>query len=279
MSIKDDYLHFRDSRGLRTSNFADRVVLQKFIKDRLDDIWLEKPSFTNGGLLQNYMTNFAIGFAYYDCRPTSFCQKRCYGLPIAGLHDYYMLRLGVITSESFKKNDVRFLRMLRDTIRSKRLRCLKLGHWGDAVLEQIPAIADLVKGLPDVVFWWYTRKQEIALAANSLNIPNLRTYLSLDPSAEYPSRMDYPYPSRFTYLLGDGEFHPNHKEMLSDPRLVAVFTLKKGRTVEDPSLYGLSNDPKVCEEKRFIAEHGKKGRLVCLSCKDRCNFLSQMPTA
>ncbi len=191
-------------------------------------------------------------------------------MPLDAISDYNMLRLGVMTSESLKKGDARFLGPLRNAIRVKKLRCLKIGHWGDAVPEQIPAIEELVKGLPDVVCWWYTRKQEIAIAVNELNIPNLRTYLSLDPFTKYPSHEDYPF--GFTYLFGDGELHPKHEQMLSDERLVALFTLKKGRTVEDPSRYGLSKHPKICEARKSSAEHGKKGQLVCLSCKNRCNF-------
>ena len=121
MSIKDEYLFFRNSKGLKTNNFTDRVVLQNFLRDHLEEIWRENPNFTNGGLLSNYMTRFAIGFAYYDCRPSPFCKKRCYGLPISGLHDYYMLRLGVITSESLKTGDMRFVNILKSKIKQLNL--------------------------------------------------------------------------------------------------------------------------------------------------------------
>lgn len=129
MTVRDEYLQFRDSKGLKTNRFNDRVILQKFLKDRIKQIWSERPNFSNGGLLTNYMTRYAIGFAYYDCRPTAFCQKRCYGLPIAGLHDYYMLRLGVITSESFRTGDSRFLSILHNKVKELRLMFLKIGHW------------------------------------------------------------------------------------------------------------------------------------------------------
>jgi hypothetical protein len=65
MSVKDEYLDFKTAKGLKTRCFADRVLLQKFLKDRIEDIWAEKPNFSNGGLLRNYMTRFAIGFAYW----------------------------------------------------------------------------------------------------------------------------------------------------------------------------------------------------------------------
>ena len=113
MSVKDEYLDFRNNQGLKTSIFEDRVKLQYFIKDNLPEILRGKPKFQNGGLLSNYMTRYAIGFAYYDCRPTRFCQKRCYGLPIAGMHDYFMLRLGVITSEAFKNGDEGFISLVK----------------------------------------------------------------------------------------------------------------------------------------------------------------------
>ena len=99
MTVKEEYLAFRNRNNLNTAKFSDRVRLQHFLKERLDRIWSERPKFNNGGLLSNYMTGYAIGFAYYDCKPTSFCQSRCYGLRISGLHDYFMLRLSVITSE------------------------------------------------------------------------------------------------------------------------------------------------------------------------------------
>lgn len=63
MSIKDEYLSFRNSMGLKTNVFNDRVKLQKFIKQNLGEIWREKPNFSNGGLLSNNMTRFTIGFA------------------------------------------------------------------------------------------------------------------------------------------------------------------------------------------------------------------------
>ncbi|RZN36754.1 MAG: hypothetical protein EFT35_07680 [Methanophagales archaeon ANME-1-THS] len=171
MSIKDEYLEFKAQYQLRTNKFDDRVTVQKFLRDRLEDIWAEGPHFTNGGLLSNYMTQFAIGFAYYDCTPSSFCKTRCYGLPIKGVHDYYMLRLGVITSESLKTDDPRFMRVLSEKI--KDLKCLEIGHWGDAVLEQVPTIIKLVKENSNTIFWWYTKKKDIALAVNNYNLPNL----------------------------------------------------------------------------------------------------------
>lgn len=100
MSVKEEYLDYRKSNDLKIAEFSDRVKLQTFLRERIDKIWAERPKFTNGGLLSNHMTGFALGFAYYDCRSTAFCRSRCYGLRISGLHDYYMLRLSVITSES-----------------------------------------------------------------------------------------------------------------------------------------------------------------------------------
>jgi hypothetical protein len=133
MSVKNDYLLYREINGLRTNNFADRVMLQFYLKSRLED----------GGLYANHMTGFAIGFAYYDCRPTEFCRERCYGLPIAGINDYYMLRLAVITSEALKITDERYLNHLIPKIRN--LEYLKIGHWGDATREQIPTIANIIR--------------------------------------------------------------------------------------------------------------------------------------
>ena len=268
MSVKKEYLLFKAQNGLRTNNFNDRVILQKFLRDRLDDIWREKLKFSNGGLLSNYMTHLAIGFAYYDCRPSSFCKTRCYGLPISGIHDYYMLRLGVITSESLKSGDPRYLEPLSKSI--KTLKYLKIGHWGDAVLEQVPIIARLVKENPNTNFWWYTRKKEIASAANERELPNLRAYLSLDPSTDYPSHSEYPF--GITYLLGQGLCHNNHEDILADTRLVAIFPLKKGKFIEDPENYGVANHPKLCEEKKLLSQLGSKGHEICLSCAGHCKY-------
>lgn len=73
MTVKEEYLSFRDNNNdkLDTAIFSDRVKLQLFLKERLVRIWSERPKFTNGGLLSNYMTGYAVGFAYYDCKPTS----------------------------------------------------------------------------------------------------------------------------------------------------------------------------------------------------------------
>ncbi len=268
MSVKDEYLSYRNKKGLKTRVFSDRVKLQRFLRDRLDAIWAEKPTFTNGGLFKNQMTGFALGFAYYDCKPSQFCKTRCYGLPIAGINDYYMLRLAVLASESLKTKDPRFLTPLFK--KTKGLDVVKIGHWGDAVLQQVPTIIELVKKNPDTIFWWYTRKIELAMAVNNFNLSNLRSYLSLDPTTPYPSYSEYPY--GLTYVIGDQLFHKNHQEILSDDRLVAVFTKKKVRTIEDPSDYGLSNHPKLCIEKKM--QPGKKAANICLSCSDRCNFRS-----
>lgn len=270
MTIKDEYLNFRNSMGLKTNKFKDRVILQNFIKENLEEIWIQKPDFTHGGLLSNYMTGYSIGFAYYDCNPTPFCRKRCYGLPISGMHDYFMLRLGVITSESFKNGDHRFINILKDKVKSLNLKCLKIGHWGDATLEQVPNITKMVKEIKNTTFWWYTRKKEIATAVNKYDLPNLKSYLSLDPSTEYPDNSEYPF--GITYLFGDGLYHNKHEEILEDKRLVAVFPLKKGKFIEDPEEFGLAFHPKICKEKKLIAELGTKGHEICLACSGRCNY-------
>jgi len=275
MSIKDDYLEFRNTRGLKTSIFKDRVELQQFIKSRLNEIWREKPKFQNGGLLSNYMTRYAMGFAYYDCRPTSFCRERCYGLPISGMHDYFMLRLGVITSEAFKTGDRRFISLMENTIRDLNLKCLKIGHWGDAVPEQVDHIAGMVKRLPEVVAWWYTRRPEIATAVNRQHVPNLRAYLSLDPASDYPDKKKYPY--GITYLVGDRQMHPCHDDILNDERLIALFILKRGKFIETPEDYpGVAYHPKLCIEKERLAESGKKTDEICISCSGRCNYMKEI---
>ena len=270
MTVKEEYLSYRNSNNLNTAKFSDRLRLQFFLQQRLDRIWSERPKFTNGGLLSNYMTGYAVGFAYYDCRPTSFCQNRCYGLRISGLHDYYMLRLSVITSESLKNGDRRYLEQVDTFIKKNNLRCLKIGHWGDAVIEQVLHVANLVKENSPTVFWWYTRKKEVALAVNRLELPNLRAYLSLDPMTEYPGEADYPY--GFTYLFGDGMKHANHLDILQDSRLVALFPLKIGRHIEDPEKLGIGDHPRLCIEKRLSAQSGIDVNEFCLSCYGRCNF-------
>ncbi len=270
MNVKDEYLQFKISRDLKTGNFKDRVILQELLKSRLELIWDEEPKFSNGGLLSNYMTRYAIGFAYYDCEPSSFCKRKCYGLPISGLHDYYMLRLGVITSESLKTKDIRFIRILENKLRELNLRVLKIGHWGDAVLKQVPNMVEIVNNFPNTKFWWYTRKINVAIAANEYKLRNLKVYLSLDPNTHYPSYKEYPF--GITYLFGEEIFHKNHDEILKDDRLVAIFPLKKGKSIESPSKYKILNHPKICIEKKLKEELGEKGNEICLFCSERCNY-------
>lgn len=155
-------------------------------------------------------------------------------------------------------------------IKSKNLMCLKIGHWGDAVIEQVPNIATLVKENSSTIFWWYTREKEVALAANQLELPNLQTYLSLDPTTEYPGEGDYPY--GLTYLFGDGMEHTNHLEILQDRRLVALFPLKIGRHIEEPEKLGIADHPHLCIEKRLSAQSSIDANEFCLSCFGRCNF-------
>lgn len=276
MSIKNEYLTYRDSNNLKTGNFGDRVKLQNYLRENLEKIWDENPIFSNGGLLTNYMTGYALGFSYYDCRPSSFCNTRCYGLPISGQYDYNMLRLSVITSESFKTGDRRYLNVLYDHLRKLHLSCLKIGHWGDAVLEQVQHVADLVRTFSYTTFWWYTRKQEVAIAANELDLPNLKAYLSLDPKTEYPSESDYPF--GITYLLGDGHYHRNHNSILKDKRFVAIFPLKKGIKIESPADISVPNHPKLCIEKKWKVQTGAKSKYVCLSCKGHCNYTKSIRT-
>jgi len=265
MSIQNDYLNFRNFQGLRPFIFEDRVKLQIYLKSRLEDIWDEKPKFTNGGLFKNHMT----GFAYYDCQPTKFCKTRCYGLPIAGLADYNMLRLAVITSESLKTEDDRYLNQLNPKLR--KLPYVKIGHWGDATTEQIPTIARIIQENKQTNFWWYTRKLEIAVKANELGLINLRVYLSLDPNMKYPTENEYPY--GITYLLGDGYYHPNHDEILKDRRLVAIFPLKKGTGIEDLRVDAkVGPHPKLCEEKVRYADSRTRKDGICFQCVDRCRY-------
>lgn len=267
MSVKDEYLEFRNQHRLSTRVFEDRVRLQLFLRDRLEAIWREQPHFTHGGLLSNHMTRWAMGFAYYDCRPSLFCRTRCYGLPISGLHDYHMLRLGVLTSESLRIEDPRFLEPLTAAIEG--LPCLKIGHWGDAVLEQVPAVVRVAQANPHTTFWWYTRKIDVAMAANERRLPNLRAYLSLDPCVVYPPASDYPY--GITYVAGNGQRHERHEEILGDPRLVAVFLLKRGQKIEDPDDMQILHHPRICAEK-LLSKLGSKQEGICLSCTGRCRY-------
>lgn len=260
-------MNFRNQNGLKTGKFEDRVILQEFLRDHLEEIWSENPSFSNGGLFKNYMTKYALGFAYYDCKPTDFCKERCYGLPISGINDYYMLRLAVLTSESLKTNDQRYMKPLLRKV--KNLHYLKIGHWGDATLEQIPIIINIAKKCNQTKFWWYTKKQEVALEANNYGLKNLKVYLSLDPDTIYPTKKKYPY--GITYFFGENEVHPEHQEILKDPRLIAIFPLKKGRITIDPRKYNLANHPKICSEKKLLSQ-GYKGDEMCLSCVGRCRF-------
>jgi len=142
MSVQEDYLDYKRKLNLSPNRFGDRVTLEKYLRHRLEDIWSEKPRFTHGGLMKNKMTGFALPFAYYDCRPTPFCITRCYGLRLAGMFDYNMLRLAVVASESLKTGDPRFLERLDQKVHA--LESLNIGHWGDAVSEQIPTIAEVV---------------------------------------------------------------------------------------------------------------------------------------
>jgi hypothetical protein len=262
MGVKEQYIAFKNEHGLRVDVFQDRVRLQEFLRQRLEEMWAEHREFAHGGLFTNYMTGFALGFAYYDCRPTAFCRERCYGLPLSGVNDYYMFRLAVLTSESLKRNDARFMKPLGR--KTRELTHLKIGHWGDAVPEQVPAIMGLARNNPSTTFWWYTRKMEIATMVNGCALKNLRAYLSLDPETSVPSSDEYPY--GFTYLFGDNQHHPRKRVILDDPRLVAVFSLKKRSTIEPPI-----NHPRMCPEKARVASCGK-GALMCLVCRDRCNF-------
>jgi hypothetical protein len=186
------------------------------------------------------------------------------------MHDYYMLRLGVITSESFKNEDYRFINILKNKLKNLNLRCLKIGHWGDATLEQVPNIINMVKELENTKFWWYTRKIEVAAAANEHELPNLKAYLSLDPSTEYPSSDEYPF--GITYLFGDGLCHENHERIIKDNRLVAIFALKRRKFIEAPELYGLASHPKICKEKDLTTKLGAKANEICLACSGRCNY-------
>ena len=54
MSVKDEYLTFREINQLRKNNFEDSVLLQIFLRDRLEKIWKEEPKFTYGGLFKNH---------------------------------------------------------------------------------------------------------------------------------------------------------------------------------------------------------------------------------
>lgn len=267
MSIQAAYLDFKKREALSTRNFEDRVRLQQFLKDSIEFLWAELSAFSHGGLYSNDMTEYALGFAHYDCRPTPFCRTRCYGLPVAGAFDFNMFRLAVLTSESLKTGDPRYLGVLIPTV--KRLTCLKIGHWGDAVLEQVPVVAEVAKECPRTTCWWYTRKKEIATTVNNLGLPNLRAYLSLDPSTSYPAFPDYPF--GLTYVVGDGQRHPEHDQILSDPRLTAIFLLKRGGKVQDPDDYRVLHHPKLCREK-LASMTGPCPPGICLFCGNRCNF-------
>jgi hypothetical protein len=181
-----------------------------------------------------------------------------------------MLRLSVVTSESLKSDDKRYRDALIRELAKGHLQCLKIGHWGDAVSEQVPHIAEIVESFPSITFWWYTRKKEVALSVNQLGLKNLRAYLSLDPNTLYPTSAMYPF--GITYLYGENIFHEDHDQIIKDARLVAIFSLKKGKVPKDPDDAGLASHPRICIEKKWKAEKHKRGELMCLSCRGRCNF-------
>jgi hypothetical protein len=267
MTVQEEYLAFKKRSALSTRRFEDRVRLHRFLQANIKRLWAEMTSFSSGGLFSNDMTEYALGFAYYDCRPTRFCRERCYGLAIAGAFDFNMFRLAVLTSESLKTGDQRYLGVLIPAVR--KLRCLKIGHWGDAVLDQVPVVADVAKECSGTTCWWYTRKLEIAMSVNALGVPNLQAYLSIDPSTSYPSPSAYPF--RLTYVFGDGQRHPEHDRILSDSRLAAIFLLKRGGKVQDPDDERVLHHPKLCREK-LIARVGGCTQGICLTCRRRCNF-------
>lgn len=267
MRVQEEYIEKKKREGLAVFNFEDRSYLQSFLRTKLPQIWEERTSFAHAGLFLNSMTGYAIGFAYYDCRPSRLCKRWCYGLKIAGVFDYYMLVLGVLTSEALKTGDSRYLSVLIPRV--KRLRWLKIGHWGDAVLEQVPVLAAVARECSSTACWWYTRKIEIATAVNELGLPNLHAYLSLDPSTAYPSVSDYPF--GLTYVFGDGLRHPEHDRILADARLTAIFLLKHGGKVQNPDDDRILHHPKLCREK-LASLAGPCPRGVCLSCSGRCNY-------
>jgi hypothetical protein len=269
MSVMQEYLAYKNENGLKTGRFEDRKLLQEFLRDRVERIWTEGRNFSNGGFMQNYMTGYAFGFAYYDCRQSPFCKERCYGLPLNSPNDYPMFSLSVLTSESFKTGDIRYMNRVREWLKRSDIRTLKIGHWGDATPTQIPYISQIVSEFPQITFWWYTRKKEIAIAVNKLGLKNLKCYLSLDPTTDYPDHENYQF--GITYLIGDGFRHEKHDIILKDDRLVAIFPLKKGKHVEDPRLSGIANHPKLCIEKE-LESRGEVRDNMCLNCIGRCNY-------
>lgn len=262
MGLKEEYLSFKRDNRLKPSIFEDRVKLQLFLRDRLEDIWREGPRLSHKGLFTNHMTSFSIGFAYYDCRPTSFCKVLCYGLPLSGVNDFYMFRLAVLTTESLKTNLKQFLIPLHEMVRP--LTHLKIGHWGDALVDHVPPVLRLAQDNSHTTFWWYTKKIEVATAANRDAPTNLKAYLSLDPDSEYPPPARYPY--GFTYLFQDGYHHPLEREILGDSRLVAVFRVKKCNRNKNGILY-----PKMCPVKGY-STGDERTTTVCLKCLGKCNF-------
>jgi len=275
MSVEEDYKDYKKQLALRPYDFHDRQKLQLFLRSRLDEIWREGFTFSKGGLFRNYMTRYALGFAYYDCRPSSFCKEKCYGLRLGGPYDFNMLRLSVVTSESLKTGDSRYINAVIQQLKKEPLECLKIAHWGDAVPKQIPNVAEIVRMFPSMTFWWYTRKEEIAMQVNQLGMKNLRAYLSLDPDPEtrYPNSDEYPY--GITYVCGENHKHPRHKDIIHDIRLVAIFSLKRGKAVEDPVKMELANHPRICIEKKQKAQTHRRGEFLCLACRGRCNFAQE----
>lgn len=274
MTLQKDYVAYKTGNRLSTRTFEGCVQLEHFLRDNFPRLVGEMTSSSNGYLFSNKMTGLALGFAHYDCRPTPFCRTRCYGLALAGPFDFNMYRLSVLASECLKRGDSRYLDVLIPTVR--RLNCLKIGHWGDAVLEQVPVLAAVARECSSTACWWYTRKIEIATTVNGLEMPNLRAYLSLDPSTGYPHPSDYPF--ALTYVFGDGQRHPEHDRILADPRLTAIFLLKRGGSVQDPDDRRLMHHPKLCREK-LASMAGHCPREICLSCSGRCNFRQTIQSA
>jgi hypothetical protein len=274
-TLKEEYMHFKRERSLGKARLTDIMQRQWWLRENYNRMVVEERPPANAGLFSNVMSGLALGFAFYDCRPTPWCSENCYGLHIGGVFDYNMLRLSVMVSESLRISDPRILGPLAQEIRS--LQVLKIGHWGDAELEQLPNLLDMVAEARNTQCWWYTRKPEIAAAVNECHLPNVRAYLSLDPSSTYPDRREYPY--GFTYVFGRDSRHPRHEEILSDERLVAVFPRKKGVKAEDPGALGVAKHNRICIEKMLRTGGRQEREGICLRCRGRCNFSGRQTPA
>ena len=132
-----------------------------------------------GFISGNMKTGYSLNFPISNCRPTTTCSQNCYACsgPIAFKNSI----LKALSIEQQLGQDLPLaVRETAKEIKRLKLDNLRYSGGGDLSDSGVEYIKQLANALPEVIFWGFTRKVDVAEQLINSNKLNIKVIFSLD---------------------------------------------------------------------------------------------------